>query len=119
MTTATQPSKAASDDACCSTASEGGLSEEAAEQVASLLKALADPVRLRLYSAIAARGEEVCVCDIPDVGVAQPTVSHHLRKLRDAGLVDCERRGTWVYYWAVPEALNAARDFMSGNAPGA
>jgi ArsR family transcriptional regulator len=75
------------------------------EQLAGLLKALADPVRLRLYSLIASAADETCVCDIPDVGVSQPTVSHHLRKLREAGLIDCERRGTWVYYRAVPGAL--------------
>lgn len=70
-----------------------------------MCKALGDPVRLRLYSRIAASGEEICVCDIQDVGVSQPTVSHHLRKLRAAGLIDCQRRGTWVYYWAVDGAL--------------
>ena len=73
--------------------------------LADLLKALADPVRLRLYSRIAG-ADEICVCDIQDVGVSQPTVSHHLRKLREAGLIDCERRGTWVYYWAVPGRLD-------------
>lgn len=83
-----------------------------AESLASLLKALADPVRLRLYSCIAAADGEICVCDIEDVGVSQPTVSHHLRKLREAGLIDCERRGTWVYYWALPDALDAARAFL-------
>ena len=77
-----------------------------AEALAGTLKALADPIRLRLYIRIAAAGDEICVCDIQDVGVSQPTVSHHLRKLRDSGLIDCERRGTWVYYWAVPGALD-------------
>jgi ArsR family transcriptional regulator len=74
--------------------------------MAGALKALADPVRLRLFSRIAGVAGEVCVCDIQDVGVSQPTVSHHLRKLRDAGLIDCERRGTWVYYWAAPGSLD-------------
>lgn len=82
------------------------LSAARAESLASTLKALADPVRLLLYSRIAEAGDEICVCDIQDVGVSQPTVSHHLRKLRDAGLIDCERRGTWVYYWAVPGSLD-------------
>lgn len=77
-----------------------------AELLADLLKALADPIRLRLYSRIAGSTGEVCVCDLGDVGVSQPTVSHHLRKLREAGLIDCERRGTWVYYRAVPGALD-------------
>lgn len=87
----------------CSPAVELSIAE--AEGLATLLKALADPIRLRLYSRIAGAGGEVCVCDIQDVGVSQPTVSHHLRKLREAGLIDCERRGTWVYYWAVPGRL--------------
>ena len=86
-----------------------GLTADAAEQVAALLKALADPVRLRLYSRIAANGQDSCVCEIEELGVSQPTVSHHLRKLREAGLVEAERRGTWVYYRAVPEALAPVR----------
>jgi ArsR family transcriptional regulator len=86
-----------------------GLAADEAERVAALLKALADPVRLRLYSRIAANGQESCVCEIEDLGVSQPTVSHHLRKLREAGLVVAERRGTWVYYRAVPEALDPVR----------
>jgi ArsR family transcriptional regulator len=71
------------------------------------LKALADPVRLQLFSAIASReGGEACVCDISDgIEVSQPTVSHHLKVLRDAGLLTSERRGSWVYYALVPEAL--------------
>lgn len=78
-----------------------------AELAAAVFKALSDPVRLRLYSRIAGCDGETCVCDIQDVGVSQPTVSHHLRKLREAGLIDGERRGTWVYYRAVPGALAA------------
>jgi ArsR family transcriptional regulator len=64
-------------------------------------------VRLRLLSLIAARaGAEVCVCDLTDAfDVKGPTISHHLRVLREAGLIDCERRGTWVYYWLIPSAL--------------
>ena len=83
------------------------MSADQAESVAGLLKALADPVRLRLMSLIAAT-DEACVCDLTGpFDVSQPTISHHLRVLREAGLVDCERRGTWVYYWACPEALDA------------
>lgn len=82
-----------------------GMSAAQAGQLAVLLKALADPVRLRLYSRIAASEGETCVCDLGDFGVSQPTVSHHLRKLREAGLLTSERRGTWVYYAAVPTAL--------------
>jgi len=82
-----------------------GLDVAAAERAAAVFKALSDPVRLRLYSRIAGCDGQTCVCDIQDVGVSQPTVSHHLRKLREAGLIDSERRGTWVYYWPVPGAL--------------
>jgi ArsR family transcriptional regulator len=76
-----------------------------AEAIAPMFKALGDPVRLRLVSLIAAQ-PEACVCDL--VGafpLSGPTISHHLKVLRGAGLVDCERRGTWVYYWVRPEAL--------------
>lgn len=86
-----------------------GLDAETAERAAAVFKALSDPVRLRLYTRIASCAGETCVCDIQDVGVSQPTVSHHLRKLREAGLIDCERRGTWVYYWPVNGGLDALR----------
>jgi ArsR family transcriptional regulator len=83
------------------------LTETAAIDLARGFKALGDPVRLRLLSLIAARaGDEVCVCDLTDAfDVKGPTISHHLKVLREAGLIDCERRGTWVYYWIVPAAL--------------
>ncbi len=72
-----------------------------------MFKALGDPVRLRLLSMIASQpGGEACVCDLsPAFDVSQPTISHHLKVLREAGLIECERRGTWVYYWAVSGAL--------------
>ena len=75
------------------------------------LKALADPVRLQLFSAIASHtGGEACVCDISiGVQVSQPTVSHHLRVLRDAGLLTSQRRASWVYYAVVPDAASVAR----------
>src|SRR4051794_28453481 len=98
--------------ACCDT-QPAGMSIDDAEKTALVLKALADPVRLQLFSRIGAADDEVCVCDIQDVGVSQPTVSHHLRKLREAGLIDCQRRGTWVYYWTVPGALEPIRHLLS------
>jgi len=72
-----------------------------------MFKALGDPVRLRLLSIIASHdGGEACVCDLtPAFDLTQPTISHHLRVLREAGLLSCERRGTWVYYSVVPPAL--------------
>ncbi|WP_204912630.1 metalloregulator ArsR/SmtB family transcription factor [Microlunatus spumicola] len=93
--------------ACCSPLSREPLSQPQAEQVASLLKALADPVRLRLLSLVASHeGGEACVCDLNDrFDLSQPTISHHLKVLHGVGLLDREKRGTWVYYRARPEAL--------------
>ncbi|MCX2926654.1 ArsR/SmtB family transcription factor [Streptomyces sp. NEAU-W12] len=84
-----------------------------AEKTAAMFKALSDPVRLRLFSEIASHpGGEACVCDISDVGVSPPTVSHHLGKLREAGLLTSERRGTRVHYQAAPPVV-AAMSAMS------
>lgn len=91
--------------ACCPGLLTAPLDEDQAVELAKVFKALGDPVRLRLLSLIASRaGGEVCVCDLtPAFDLSQPTISHHLKLLRQAGLIDCERRGTWVYYWLVPE----------------
>lgn len=85
----------------------GAMDSDRAGVLARIFKALADPVRLRILSLIAGHeGGECCVCEIsPAFEISQPTISHHLRTLREAGLLDCERRGTWVYYWVVPAAL--------------
>jgi ArsR family transcriptional regulator len=94
------------------------LSEADAAELARVFKALGDPVRLRLLSLIAARcGREVCVCDLTDAfDVTGPTISHHLKVLREAGLIDCERRGTWVYYWIVPTRLGALSQLLDASA---
>jgi ArsR family transcriptional regulator len=98
-------------DQCCTPLVRRALDEQAATELARMFKALGDPVRLRLLSMIASQGGgegrgEVCVCDLLGAfDVQQSTISHHLRVLREAGLVDCQRRGTWVYYRAVPAAL--------------
>ncbi|MFJ4487088.1 ArsR/SmtB family transcription factor [Streptomyces longwoodensis] len=94
--------------ACCPGLLSAPLDEEQAADLAKVFKALGDPVRLRLLSMIASRsGGEVCVCDLtPAFELSQPTISHHLKLLRQAGLIDCERRGTWVYYWLVPETTD-------------
>jgi ArsR family transcriptional regulator, arsenate/arsenite/antimonite-responsive transcriptional repressor len=93
--------------ACCSPLAAGPLSADQAEQVAPLLKALADPVRLRLMSLVASHeGGEACVCDLNDAfDLSQPTISHHLKVLHDAGLLDRDKRGVWVYYRARTDAL--------------
>ncbi|BBC95190.1 transcriptional regulator [Streptomyces rochei] len=90
---------------CCPGLLTAPLDGDQAAELAKVFKALGDPVRLRLLSMIASRaGGEVCVCDLtPAFDLSQPTVSHHLKLLREAGLIDCERRGTWVYYWLVQE----------------
>ncbi|MFJ8076758.1 ArsR/SmtB family transcription factor [Streptomyces sp. NPDC096176] len=97
----------AADGACCGQLAAAPLDEDRAVELAKVFKALGDPVRLRLLSMIASRdGGEVCVCELtPAFELSQPTISHHLKLLRQAGLVDCERRGTWVYYWVLPAAL--------------
>ncbi|NGO07005.1 helix-turn-helix transcriptional regulator [Streptomyces sp. HC44] len=75
--------------------------------------ALGDPVRLRLFTAVASHeGGEACVCDISDVGVSQPTVSHHLKKLKEADLLTSGRRGTWVYYRVEPSVVAAMRQML-------
>lgn len=94
---------------CCSPLSAGVMDENAALQVALRLKALADPMRVRLLSLLlAAPDGEACNCDLaPAVELSDATVSHHLKALREAGLVVGERRGMWVYYRPVREALTA------------
>lgn len=98
-------------DQCCAPLVRQALDEQSATELSRMFKALGDPVRLRLLSMIASQGGaegsgEVCVCDLLGAfDVQQSTISHHLRVLREAGLVDCQRRGTWVYYWVVPAAL--------------
>lgn len=91
------------------------LTAARAVDLAAGFKALGDPVRLRLLSLIAARGGgEVCVCELTDAfTVSGPTISHHLRVLREAGLIDCQRRGTWVYYWVLPQRLTALSQLLS------
>ncbi|GAA1236008.1 metalloregulator ArsR/SmtB family transcription factor [Kitasatospora nipponensis] len=93
--------------ACCWPLVREPLDEAAAVDLARMFKALSDPVRLRLLSLIASHeGGEACVCDLAGpFDVSQPTISHHLKVLREAGLVGSERRGTWVYYWVLPAAL--------------
>ncbi len=106
---------------CCAPLVRRPLDETAAVDLARTFKALSDPVRLRLLSLIASyAGGEACVCDLTAAfDVAQSTISHHLRVLREAGLVDCERRGTWVYYWPLPAALAQLSAVLEPAAAGA
>ena len=104
--------------ACCPPLSAEPLSAEQAEQVAPLLKALGDPVRLRLMSLIASHpGGEACVCDLNGAfDLSQPTISHHLKVLHEAGLVDRDKRGVWAYYKVRTEAL-ASLGALIGDRP--
>jgi len=94
---------------CCSPGDVTVLDQDAAIQLATVLKALAEPTRLRLVSMIAAQSPEpVCVCELVEpVGLSQPTVSHHLKVLLDAGILVREQRGKWAYFSVVTEALSA------------
>ena len=99
----------------CDLLTASPLTSEDASALAPTFKALGDPVRLRLLSMIASAGSEVCVCDLTgSFAVSGPTISHHLKVLREAGLVDCERRGTWVYYWARTDALQGLAAHLDG-----
>ncbi len=93
-------------DPCCSLGTRP-ITPAEADHLAPMFKALGDPIRLRMVSMIAAQ-PELCVCDItPAFDLSSGTISHHLKTLREAGLVDSERRGTFVYYWIQPRALQA------------
>jgi ArsR family transcriptional regulator len=99
---------------CCSPVTGGVLDVAAAERMARVFRALGDPTRVRLLSLIAAhQGGEACVCDLTEpVGLSQPTVSHHLKQLVDAGLIIREQRGKWAYYQVVQPALDDLADAL-------
>jgi ArsR family transcriptional regulator, arsenate/arsenite/antimonite-responsive transcriptional repressor len=113
------PSEQADPVACCAPLSQVPLSPEHAALVAPLLKALADPVRLRLVSLVASHpGGEACVCDLAGAfDLSQPTISHHLKVLHETGLLDREKRGVWVYYRARTQALASLGALIGYPAP--
>jgi len=89
---------------CCGPVEAPSLSEARTALLADCLKAVSDPTRLRMLDLLAQQTEPLCVCDItPQFAQNQPTISHHLKLLREAGLVDCEKRGIWAHYWATRE----------------
>jgi ArsR family transcriptional regulator len=104
--TATSPAVPALAD-CCSPLTAGALDAPAAERLARVFKALADPARVRLVSLVAAtEGHEACICDLTEpVGLSQPTISHHMKVLTDAGIVVREQRGRWAYFRIEPQTL--------------
>jgi ArsR family transcriptional regulator, arsenate/arsenite/antimonite-responsive transcriptional repressor len=101
--------------ATCPPLLQGPLDEDEAKHLAQALRAIADPARLRLLSLIQAQpNSEACVCHLTDpLGLSQPTVSHHLKVLLQAGLVEREQRGSWAYYRVTPEPLAALRDVLA------
>ena len=104
-------------EVCCAPVLQSALSEPEAEDLAAAFKVLADPARLRLLSMIAST-EEACACEMVEpLGRSQPTVSHHLAVLTDAGLLSRDKRGKWAYYRVVPERLAVLRDALGASVP--
>jgi ArsR family transcriptional regulator, arsenate/arsenite/antimonite-responsive transcriptional repressor len=113
-----------SSEACCAgpaTTDASTLAPTQSDALAERLKALADPTRLRMLDLLAQQSAPLCVCEINEhFAQRQPTISHHLRILREAGLIDCEKRGVWAYYWATAsgsEWLSAVRGLRERSAP--
>ena len=99
---------------CCTPVVFPDLDREEAERIASVAKALGDPIRLQLVDVLRKHAGRVCVCElVPLFDLAQPTVSHHLKVLRDAGVVGSERRGLWAYYYVIPGALKGVSAWLT------
>ena len=93
-------------EACCEPVVYPDVEREQAERIAAVAKALGDPIRLQLVDVLRKHAGTVCVCElVPLFDLSQPTVSHHLKKLREAGIVGSERRGLWAYYYVIPQSL--------------
>ena len=111
----TPKTKRPAGDACCEPVVYPDVEREQADRMAVVAKALGDPIRLQLIDVLRTHAGRVCVCElIPLFDVGQSTVSHHLKVLRHAGLVDSERRGLWAYYYVVPEALAEFGAWVAG-----
>ena len=106
--------KRAAGEPCCEPVVYPDLARAEAGRLAEVAKALGDPVRMQLVDVLRKHAGEVCVCElVPLFDLSQPTVSHHLKKLRDAGIVGSERRGLWAYYYVNPEALEELSAWLS------
>jgi ArsR family transcriptional regulator len=101
-------------EACCEPVVHPDIDRERATRMADVAKALGDPIRLQLVDVLRKHAGKVCVCElVPLFDISQPTLSHHLKKLREAGIVDSERRGLWAYYYVLPEALQELNAWLS------
>lgn len=110
----TPKTKRAAGSPCCAPVAYPDVGREAAERLAAIAKALGDPIRLQLVDVLRKHAGKVCVCELqPLFDVSQPTLSHHLKKLREAGIVDSERQGLWAYYYVRPEAVGELAAWLS------
>jgi ArsR family transcriptional regulator len=101
-------------EACCEPVVYPDIERDHAERMAVVAKALGDPVRMQLVDVLRKHAGKVCVCElVPLFDLSQPTVSHHLKKLRDAGIVGSERRGLWAYYYVIPESLEELNGWLT------
>jgi ArsR family transcriptional regulator len=99
---------------CCAPVVYPDVEREHAERLARIAKALGDPIRLQLVDVLRKHAGKVCVCElVPLFELSQPTISHHLKVLREAGLVDSERRGLWAYYYVTPDAMEDLSEWLS------
>jgi ArsR family transcriptional regulator, arsenate/arsenite/antimonite-responsive transcriptional repressor len=99
---------------CCEPVVLPQVDAAGAERIAAVAKALADPIRVQLVDVLRGHAGEVCVCELePLFDIAQPTLSHHLRRLREAGILGVERRGLWAYYYVLPDAIEELRTWLS------
>ena len=110
----TPKTKRLAGEACCEPVVYRDVQRAQAERMAQVAKALGDPVRLTLVDVLRRHAGEVCVCElVPLFDISQPTLSHHLKKLRDAGIVDSERKGLWAYYYVIPDAMKELSTWLS------
>ena len=106
--------KRAPGERCCEPVVYPDVQRGQAVRLAEVAKALGDPIRLQLVDVLGRHAGKVCVCElVPLFEISQPTLSHHLKKLRDAGIVDSERRGLWAYYYVIPDALKELSAWLS------